>query len=208
MLEGMDTLVFDIQDIGARFYTYISTMGLCMEEAAKHKIRFVVLDRPNPNGGMLVDGPVAEPKYFGVHLLRRAAAGARDDDRRTGAAVQRRVQIHCDLQVVPRRRTGSGDTWWDDDGADVGEPVAEHAESDARRCSTWRSACWRRRTFRSAVGRISRSSSSARPWVDGKVLADALERPPAARAAVRADRRSRRRRASSRTSLARACASP
>ncbi len=57
-LQGLDTLVFDIQDIGCRFYTYISTMGLAMEAAAKAGIRFVVLDRVNPLGGIKVDGPV------------------------------------------------------------------------------------------------------------------------------------------------------
>jgi uncharacterized protein YbbC (DUF1343 family) len=58
MLEGVDTLIFDIQDIGTRFYTYISTMGLAMEEAARHKIHFVVLDRPNPITGTRVFGPL------------------------------------------------------------------------------------------------------------------------------------------------------
>jgi uncharacterized protein YbbC (DUF1343 family) len=61
MLAGVDTLVFDIQDIGTRFYTYISTMGLAMEAAAKRGIRFVVLDRPNPIGGVRVEGPVLDP---------------------------------------------------------------------------------------------------------------------------------------------------
>jgi uncharacterized protein YbbC (DUF1343 family) len=60
MLEGIDTLVYDIQDVGVRFYTYTSTMGLAMQEAARHKIRFVVLDRPNPIGGLEVDGPVLD----------------------------------------------------------------------------------------------------------------------------------------------------
>lgn len=60
MLEGLDALVFDIQDIGARFYTYISTMGYAMEEAAKAGIRFIVLDRPNPINGDQVEGPVLE----------------------------------------------------------------------------------------------------------------------------------------------------
>lgn len=63
MLEGLDALVFDIQDIGARFYTYISTMGMAMEAAARHDIRFVVLDRPNPLGGERVEGFVLEPGY-------------------------------------------------------------------------------------------------------------------------------------------------
>ena len=59
MLEGIDTLVFDVQDIGTRFYTYITTMGYAMEEAARHGIRFVVLDRPNPISGIRPAGPVA-----------------------------------------------------------------------------------------------------------------------------------------------------
>ncbi|MFH1745648.1 MAG: DUF1343 domain-containing protein [Planctomycetota bacterium] len=57
MLTGIDTLVFDIQDIGTRFYTYIATMGLAMEAAAERDIRFVVLDRPNPITGVRVFGP-------------------------------------------------------------------------------------------------------------------------------------------------------
>jgi len=63
MLEGLDALIFDIQDIGARFYTYISTMGLAMEAAAEQELRFVVLDRINPLGGELVEGFVLEPGF-------------------------------------------------------------------------------------------------------------------------------------------------
>jgi len=60
MLEGIDALVFDIQDAGVRFYTYLATMGYCMEEAAKHNIAFFVLDRPNPLGGDIVEGPMLD----------------------------------------------------------------------------------------------------------------------------------------------------
>jgi uncharacterized protein YbbC (DUF1343 family) len=60
MLKGLDVLVFDIQDIGARFYTFISTMGLAMEAAAKNKVKFVVLDRINPINGADVEGPLAD----------------------------------------------------------------------------------------------------------------------------------------------------
>ena len=63
MLQGIDVLVFDIQDIGARFYTYIYTMALAMEAAAEHNIHFVVLDRPNPIGGQLVEGNILEPAF-------------------------------------------------------------------------------------------------------------------------------------------------
>jgi uncharacterized protein YbbC (DUF1343 family)/CubicO group peptidase (beta-lactamase class C family) len=59
-LKDLDALVFDIQDIGARFYTYISTLGYLLEEAAKAKLPVFVLDRPNPIGGLDVEGPIAD----------------------------------------------------------------------------------------------------------------------------------------------------
>jgi len=72
MLEGIDTIVFDIQDIGTRFYTYISTMGNAMQAAADSHIRFVVLDRPNPINGMDVAGPILDEgkqSFVGFHRL-------------------------------------------------------------------------------------------------------------------------------------------
>jgi uncharacterized protein YbbC (DUF1343 family) len=62
-MEGLDALVFDVQDVGARFYTYITTMGLAMQAAAKADLRFVVLDRPNPLGGRYVSGFTMEPAH-------------------------------------------------------------------------------------------------------------------------------------------------
>ncbi len=63
MLAGMDTLVFDIQDIGSRSYTYISTMAAAMDAAAEHGKRFVVLDRPNPLTGARIEGRPLDPKH-------------------------------------------------------------------------------------------------------------------------------------------------
>ncbi len=60
MLAGIDALVFDVQDAGVRFYTYTTTMGYCMEEAAKRGIKFYVLDRPNPLNGEIVEGPMLD----------------------------------------------------------------------------------------------------------------------------------------------------
>ena len=60
MLRGIDALVYDIQDIGSRSFTFISTMGLAMEAAAENGIEFIVLDRPNPLGGLHVEGNVVE----------------------------------------------------------------------------------------------------------------------------------------------------
>ncbi len=63
MLQGIDVLVYDIQDIGCRSYTYISTMYLAMQAAAENNIEFVVLDRPNPLGGQKVEGNITEDKF-------------------------------------------------------------------------------------------------------------------------------------------------
>jgi uncharacterized protein YbbC (DUF1343 family) len=60
MMKGIDALVFDVQDAGVRFYTYTTTMGYCMEEAARRGIPFYVLDRPNPIGGEIVEGPMLD----------------------------------------------------------------------------------------------------------------------------------------------------
>ncbi|UCD00198.1 MAG: DUF1343 domain-containing protein [Phycisphaerales bacterium] len=70
MLRDIDVLVFDIQDIGARFYTYVSTMSLAMEAAAENSKRFVVLDRPNPINGSCVEGNVLNrvmASFVGMH---------------------------------------------------------------------------------------------------------------------------------------------
>lgn len=65
MLEGIDTMVVDLQDIGARFYTYMTTMAYVMEEAAKRKIGVVVLDRPNPVDGFQIEGPTLDKAQLG-----------------------------------------------------------------------------------------------------------------------------------------------
>lgn len=63
MLSNIDVLIFDIQDIGSRSYTYMSTLNYCMVAASKYNKPIIVLDRPNPLGGEIVDGPILEDKY-------------------------------------------------------------------------------------------------------------------------------------------------
>lgn len=68
-LKGLDILIFDIQDVGARFYTYISTLHYVMEACAENNIELMIFDRPNPNG-FYVDGPILEPQwksFIGMH---------------------------------------------------------------------------------------------------------------------------------------------
>jgi uncharacterized protein YbbC (DUF1343 family) len=81
MLQGIDALVFDIQGAGVRFYTFITTMGYCMEAAAKHRISFFVLDRPDPLGGERIEGPMLDPSrmsfvgYFRMPLVYAMTMG-------------------------------------------------------------------------------------------------------------------------------------
>ncbi len=63
MLKDIDVLVYDIQDIGSRSYTFISTLGLAIEAAAENNIEFIVLDRPNPLGGIRMEGPITRPAF-------------------------------------------------------------------------------------------------------------------------------------------------
>lgn len=70
-LKGIDILIFDLQDVGARFYTYISSLHYVMEACAENKIQLIVLDRPNPNGN-IVDGPILEEEhhsFVGMHKI-------------------------------------------------------------------------------------------------------------------------------------------
>ena len=70
-LAGIDVLVFDLQDVGARFYTYISSLHYIMEACAQNNVQLIILDRPNPNGG-IVDGPLLEKEYssfVGMHPI-------------------------------------------------------------------------------------------------------------------------------------------
>lgn len=115
MLRGIDVLVFDIQDIGCRSYTYISTMGKCMEAAAENNVDFVVLDRPNPLGGVRVDGPSVEPSWISfvgqfpvpyVHGLTVGELAKMANDRGW-------IRGHCNLMVVPMRGWSRSMTWND-----------------------------------------------------------------------------------------------
>jgi len=101
MLNAVDVLVFDMQDVGARFYTYLTTMGLCMEAAAKRNISFMVLDRPNPAGGSIIEGEVLDLQYR--HFTAYYAVPARHG-LTAGEIAQWYNQvgnIHAKLTVIP-----------------------------------------------------------------------------------------------------------
>ncbi|MGK7310686.1 MAG: exo-beta-N-acetylmuramidase NamZ family protein [Candidatus Longimicrobiales bacterium M2_2A_002] len=113
MLEGVDALVFDIQDIGTRYYSYVWTMTLAMEAAAEHGLRFVVLDRPNPIGGTLVQGNV-RPGYMPVAYYEAAMRHGL-----TAGELARYVNGEYDLGVdlhVVAMEGWTRSMWWEDTG--------------------------------------------------------------------------------------------
>ncbi len=101
MLDGLDALVFDIQDAGVRYYTYITTMGYAMEEAAQRGIELVVLDRPNPLNGRAVEGPILDAErlsfegYFPLPLRHGMTLGE------LARLFNREKKIGAHLTVVP-----------------------------------------------------------------------------------------------------------
>ena len=115
MLEGIDTLVFDIQDVGARFYTYAATMRLCMETAAEAKLAFVVLDRPNPIGGLSIGGPVLDAgreSFVAPHTLPVRHGMTLGELARMFDAER---HIGCDLRVI-EMEGWKRDMLWEDTG--------------------------------------------------------------------------------------------
>jgi uncharacterized protein YbbC (DUF1343 family)/CubicO group peptidase (beta-lactamase class C family) len=100
-LQGIDTLVYDVQDIGCRFYTYETTLGYLLEAAAEHKLRFVVLDRPNPIGGVVIEGPLLDPKlqsFVGYHPLPLRHGMTLGELARL---FNRERKIDAELEVIP-----------------------------------------------------------------------------------------------------------
>jgi len=103
MLNRVDLLIYDIQDIGVRCYTYSTTLYLAMEEAAKHHIPVVVLDRPNPINGLTVDGPMVEDKwrsiigYINVPFCHGMTIGE------LARFFNKEYNVGCQLTVIPMK---------------------------------------------------------------------------------------------------------
>ncbi len=113
MLNRIEVLVFDIQDVGARFYTYISTLLKSMQAAAKKGIPFIVLDRPNPITGKHVEGPVLEEKFksFVGSFKIPIRYGLTSGELATLANFE--LKLQCQLKVVPMK--GWKRNFWYDD---------------------------------------------------------------------------------------------
>lgn len=109
-LEGIDILVFDIQDVGARFYTYISSLHYVMEACAENNIPLLVLDRPNPNG-FIIDGPILEKEFtsfVGMHpvpVLYGMTIGEYaqmiNGENWLHSTIDSEQALQCNLKVIP-----------------------------------------------------------------------------------------------------------
>jgi len=113
MLAGIDALLFDIQDVGARTYTYISTLAMVMQTAAALGKSVWVLDRPNPIGGRLVEGPVLEPafsSFIGLYPLPMRHGMTMGEIARL---YRDAFGIACDLQIIPMRNYARSMLWSD-----------------------------------------------------------------------------------------------
>ena len=115
-LKGIDVLVYDIQDVGVRFYTYITTMAVCMEEAKKAGIEFVVLDRPNMNNGVDVDGCVLDEElrggfasYYPIPIRHGLTVGE------LAKLFNDHFKIGCKLEVV-KMEDWKREMYYDDSG--------------------------------------------------------------------------------------------
>jgi uncharacterized protein YbbC (DUF1343 family) len=172
MLEKVDVLIFDIQDIGARTYTYISTLFLAMESADKYGKEFFVLDRPNPLGGLNVEGPVMKDEYksfiglLPIPMVHGMTVGE------LAQFIKGEYNMNLKLTVVPMKGWGRN-MIWDDTGL-IWIPTSPHIP-------TIESAF-----FYAATGTISSANLSngvgytlpfqliGGEWIDPYKLSDAL----------------------------------
>ena len=170
MLKNIDTLVFDIQDVGARFYTYSCTMSYSLEEAARLHLPFYVLDRPNPITGEHVEGPVIDPdleSYVGcaAEPIRHGftfgeLAQFENGERHLGA----------DLHVIKMQGWKRSD-WWDDTNLTWVDPSPNMNSLPA--ALLYPGTCLLESTRNFSVGRGSRVAYEqiGADWLDGRKLA-------------------------------------
>lgn len=173
MLEGLDVLVFDIQDAGVRYYTYATTMAYAMEEAAKAGIEFVVLDRPNPLNGVAVQGPMLDADrlnfegYFPLPLRHGLTVGE------LAQLYNAENRIGVALQVVPMMHWRRGQ-WFDETGLGWVTPSPALVSLTG---STFYPAVELLRAGDVSVGRGTEEPFEllGAPWINAAELAEFLE---------------------------------
>jgi len=174
MLQNVDLIVFDMQDVGARYYTYLTTLVYVMEEGARHKIPVIVLDRPNPITGRVVEGPLMDPdlqSFTAPHPIP-VRTGMTIGEFARMAATERKIPVK--LTVVPLAGWDRS-RWYDDTGLPWVNP------SPNIRSVT-------QALLYSGIGLLEATNLSVgrgtdmpfevigAPWIDSNVLADVMNR--------------------------------
>jgi uncharacterized protein YbbC (DUF1343 family) len=172
MLAGIDTIVVDLQDIGARFYTYPATVGYILEEAAKHTIAVVVLDRPAPIDGFDIEGPNPDASAIGFNAYAPMPIRHGLTLGELARLFNAEKRIGAELAVVPMQNWRRDD-WFDDTGLAWANPSPNMRNLIAA-------------TVYPGIGAIEGTNISVgrgtdapfeqigAPWIDGRALAAAL----------------------------------
>jgi uncharacterized protein YbbC (DUF1343 family) len=173
MLAGIDTLVIDLQDVGVRFYTYATTMAYVMEEAARRKIRVVVLDRPNPINGWQIEGPTLDDSargftgYLTAMPIRHGMTLGE-----LARLFNAEAKIGCDLDVVKAEHWRRG-AWFDETGREWINPSPNMRNLVE---ATLYPGIGMTEYANISVGRGTDTpfEQIGAPWIDGRRLAEAL----------------------------------
>ncbi len=173
MLNGIDVLAFDIQDVGARFYTYLSTLKNAMEEAAKRKIPFYVLDRPNPITGVKVEAPMLDldaisfvgcypmPLRHGMTLAELATM------------INAEENLGADVRVVKMQNWSRGD-WFDSTGLVWIDPSPNMRSLNAALLYPGIAMLEYSRNYSVGRGTDAPFEQVGADWIDGAILAHYL----------------------------------
>ena len=173
MLKNIDVLLYDIQDIGSRAYTYIYTMAYAMEAAKEAGIKFIVLDRPNPMSGNRIGGNVLDPKFssfiglYPIPYIYGMTVGE------LALLFNKEFKINCDLEVIPMEGWNRNMRWKDTGLMWIPtSPHMPHAETTFFVTTT--GCIGELGTVSIGVGYTSPFELIGTPWIDGEKLAQEL----------------------------------
>ena len=172
--KNYDVLIYDIQDIGSRYYTYLATLLGCMKSCAKHQKQLIVLDRPNPIGGEKVEGNI-------LRKNKTSFVGCFSMPQRYGLTVgefakmvNREENIGCDLQIIPLRNYKRG-MYYDETGLPYILPSPNIPTLDTQ--ILYNGTCLFEGTSLSeGRGTTKPFEIVGAPWIDGDLLADVMNK--------------------------------